>query len=65
MGSMLTPEYIAVLRRMSGEEKLRAAFRLYWSARKIKEAAVRDQHPELTAEQVRERVREIFLNARN
>ena len=49
---------------MSGEEKLRAAFRLYWSARKLKEAALRDQYPDWTEERIRQRVKEIFLHVR-
>ncbi|MCK4304919.1 MAG: hypothetical protein KAY24_11840 [Candidatus Eisenbacteria sp.] len=65
MGSKLTPEYVAVLRRMSGENKWRAAFQLYWSARKLKEAAIREQHTDWTAEQVQQRVKEIFLHVRN
>jgi hypothetical protein len=58
-----TPEYVAALRRMTGEQKLRAAFALYWSARNIKAAARRDQHPDWTDEQIQQRVKEIFLHA--
>jgi hypothetical protein len=65
MGSKLTPEYVASLRRLSGEEKLREAFRLYWSARKLKTAAVREQHPDWSEDEVERRVREIFLHARS
>lgn len=63
MSSDLTPEYIATLRRMTGVAKLRAAFGLYWSARKIKAARLRQQHPEWSDAQVQARVREIFLHA--
>lgn len=63
MASDLSPDYIAALRRMSGAEKLRAAFALYWSARKVKAARVRQQHPTWSEEQVRQRVKEIFLHA--
>jgi len=58
-----TDEYIAVLRSMSGEQKLRSAFALYWSARNLKAAALRTQHPEWSEEDVQKRVREIFLHA--
>jgi hypothetical protein len=58
-----TPEYVAILRRMSGAQKLRAAFGLYWSARKLKAARLREQHPEWTEEQVQQRVKEIFMHA--
>ncbi len=63
MDSEFTPEYVAALRRMTGEQKLRAAFALYWSARNIKAAALRDQHPDWTDEQIQQRVKEIFLHA--
>lgn len=63
MASNLTPEYIATLRRMTGEEKLRAAGRLYWTARKVKAARLRDLHPEWSEEQIDAKVKEIFLYA--
>ena len=63
MASDLSPEYIAALRRMTGAEKLRAASGLYWTARKVKAARLRQQHPGWTEEQVQRRVKEIFLHA--
>jgi hypothetical protein len=58
------PEQIAALRAMSGEQRLRVAEMLFWSARKMKTAGVKAQHPDWTEEQVKEEVRRIFLNAR-
>lgn len=63
VASDFTPEYVVALRRLSGEQKWRTAFELYWSARELKAAALREQHPEWTEEQVQERVKEIFLHA--
>lgn len=63
MAASLTPEYIATLRRMTGAEKLRTAFDLYWSARKLKAARLREQHPEWTEHQVQMRVKEVFMHA--
>lgn len=63
MSSELSPEYIATLRRMSGAEKLRAAFDLYRTARKVKAARLRQQHPGWTEDEVQRRVKEIFLHA--
>jgi hypothetical protein len=63
MTSDLTPEYIATLRRMTGAQKLRTAFDLYWSARKLKAARLRQQYPELTEAEVQLRVKEIFMYA--
>lgn len=62
MAEDLTPEYVATLRRMTGAQKLRTAFQLYWGARKIKAARLRDQHPDWTEEAVQQRVKEIFMH---
>jgi len=65
MNEALTPEYIETLRRMGGRQKLKAAFQLYWGARKLKAARLRQEHPEWSEEQVQARVREIFMYARS
>ena len=59
----MSPEYLAALRALTGAQKLRAAFGLYWTARKIKAARLRQQHPDWTDEQVQQRVKEIFMHA--
>jgi hypothetical protein len=64
MGGDLSPEYVQTLRRLTGQQKLEAAFALYWSARRLKAAALREQHPDWTEERILEKVREIFLHAR-
>ena len=56
-------EYIATLRKLSGPQKLRTAAALYWGARKLKAARLREQHPDWTDDQVERRVKEIFLYA--
>jgi|APTNR8051073442_1049403.scaffolds.fasta_scaffold16758_4 hypothetical protein len=65
MNEPLTPEYIETLRRMSGEQKLKTAFQLYWGARRLKAARLRQEHPDWSEEQVQARVREIFMYARS
>lgn len=50
MASNLPPEYIATLRRMTGAQKLLTAFQLYWGARRLKAARLRQQHPDWTEE---------------
>jgi hypothetical protein len=60
-----SPEQIKILRAMSGEQRLRLAERLYWSARKMKAAGLCAQHPDWSAEQVKDEVRRIFLHARS
>jgi hypothetical protein len=55
---------IEVLRGMSGQRRLRLAERLYWSARKLKSAGLRAQHPDWPEMRLSAEMRRIFLNAR-
>ena len=50
-------------RRMTPEQRLRAAFRLYWSARELKAASLRALRPELSEDEIERKVRECFLYA--
>jgi hypothetical protein len=47
---------------MTGAQKLRTAFQLYWGARKIKASRLRQQHPEWSEAQVQQRVKEIYMH---
>ena len=49
---------------MTPEQKLRLALDLYHSARAIKAAGLKKQHPEWSIEKINQKVREIFLYAR-
>ena len=60
----MSPEEIRILRAMSPEQKLRAMERLYWTARALKAAWLRQQHAGWSEDQIQRKVREIFLNAR-
>ncbi len=60
----MTPEEIRILRAMTPEQKLRAVEKLYWTARALKAAWLRSQHPDWSEEEVERKVREIFLHAR-
>lgn len=51
-------------RAMTPAQRLAAAERLYWSARGIKEAAIRARHSDWSDERVRRAVNEAFLHAR-
>jgi hypothetical protein len=59
-----SPEQIKIFRSMTGQERLRLAERLYWSARKLKAAGVRAQHPDWTEDQIKAEVVRIFRHAR-
>ena len=50
---------------MTPAQKLEAAMRLYWSARALKEAAIRAKHPSWDDSTVNRAVREAFLYARS
>lgn len=63
MGSELTPEYVATLRRLSGQEKLESAIAFTWAARELQAVSVRQAHPDWAEERVQREVREIFLRA--
>lgn len=58
-------EMQAILQAMSPAQKLRAAEQLYWSARQLKAAALRAQHPDWTEDAIRKAIRAIFLYARS
>ncbi len=51
--------------RMTPEQRLRVAERLYWSARELKAASLRSWNPELSEEEIQRRVKEIFMYARS
>lgn len=59
-----SPEQIAALRAMTGARRLRLAERLYWSARKMKTAGLRSQHPGWPEQRLNDEVRRIFSHAR-
>ena len=59
-----SPEQITALRAMTGARRLHLAERLYWSARKMKAAGLRSQHPDWQEEQLNAALRRIFSHAR-
>ena len=61
----LPPEQIRILRAMSGEKRLRLAEQLYWSARRMKAAGIRNQHPDWSDQRIEAEVTRIFLYARS
>jgi len=57
------PEQKKAYWAMTPEQKLRVALDLYYSAREFKTAGLKKQHPEWTEDDIRQKVREIFLYA--
>jgi hypothetical protein len=60
-----SPEQFAILRRMTPGRRLEIAERLYWSARRMKTAWLKSQHPAWSAEQVAQAVKRNFSHARS
>ncbi len=54
-------ERVKILQRMTPAQKLRAAERLYWSARQLKAAWLRQQHPDWPSDRIDREVRDAFL----
>ena len=59
-----SPEQITAWRAMTGARRLHLAERLYWSARKMKAAGLRSQHPDWPEQRLSDEVRRIFSHAR-
>ena len=59
-GNPVHPEQVKAFRAMTPAQKLDVAQQLYWSARDLKEAALRRLHPEWTEERVKEEARKAF-----
>lgn len=51
-------------KNMTAGQKLELSLLLYSSARELKKSAIKQFHPELSDNEIEERVREIFLYAR-
>jgi hypothetical protein len=61
----MSPKQIEILRGLSGEQRLRIADQLYWTAREMTAVGVRARHPDWSEEQVKAEVRRLFLHARS
>lgn len=48
---------------MPGEEKLRTAAKMWWTARNLKTAFLKQQHPDWNEEEIEKKVKEIMLYA--
>ena len=59
----LHPAQIEAYKQMSPQQKLTLIGRFYWQARRIKEASLRNQHPDWSDEQIATETRRIFLHA--
>jgi len=57
------PEQQRLLKEMTPSQKLQTAMDLYYSARELKAAGLRHQHPDWSEERIQEKVLEIFRHA--
>jgi hypothetical protein len=60
-----SPKQIEIYRQMTPGRRLEIAEQMFWSARRLKVAGVRHQHPDWPEEQVISEVNRIFLNVRD
>jgi hypothetical protein len=60
-----SPEQLAVFRAMTPQQRWDAACGLYWSARRLKAAFLRSQHPDWSEPEIEAQVRRAFLYARS
>ena len=60
-----SPEQIAIYRSMTPGRRLEIAEQMYWSARRMKSAWLKSQHPDWSEQQVEAEVRRLFANARS
>ena len=51
--------------KLTPEQKLKAALRLYHSAKELKFAALKKFNPGLTDKEIKEKVKRMFLHARS
>ena len=58
-------DQIEILRKMTPAQRFDAFLQLYRSARRIKEAAFRQFHPDWSEDQIKLALRESFLHARS
>lgn len=58
-------EHIKILKKMSPQQKLEASLNLYYSARTLKAAWLRQTHTEWSEEEIEQAVTEAFTNARS
>ena len=54
-----------IIRKMTPERKLQVSMDMYYSARNLKAAWLRQQHSDWSEEQVQKAVTDIFANARS
>jgi hypothetical protein len=58
-----SPEQVEIYRRMTPGRRLEIAEQMYWSAREMKAAWLRAQHPDWTEDQVNREVTRLFSHA--
>lgn len=54
-----------LLNRMTPEQKLKTAAKMYWNARALRAGALRSFHPDWSEERIQQEVRFEFLTARD
>lgn len=56
---------LEIIKKMTPDRKVKISMGLYWSARRLKEAVIRQQHPDWSPERIEQAVKEAFFYARS
>jgi len=61
----MDPIQVKIFKTMSPQKKWQLALKLYYSAWRLKEMAIKERHSNWSAEKIKKTVRSYFINARN
>lgn len=56
---------LEIIKKMTPEQRVEISMQLYWSARRLKEAVLRQHHPDWTEARIQLAVKEAFMYARS
>ena len=57
----LTPQKVAELRRMTGQERLLLAEKMFWDARRARAQSIQREHQDWSEEQVEQELRKVMF----
>jgi len=60
----MDPNQVEIFKTMPPQKKWQLALKLYYSAWRLKEMAIKDQHSNWSQEKIKKTVRTYFINAR-
>ena len=58
----LSPEQVKIVRRMTGEQKLKISNQMFWTARRNKIKALLSEHPDWSEEQAAKEITRLIIS---